>query len=53
MNKVAQPMTRKEWEALPEEVKRFLSWERAQLPAVIIEPDPEKVEEAVKYFTDK
>lgn len=48
---IAPAMTREEWEKLPAEVKRFLPWERAQLPAVIILPDPAAVDAAVAYFT--
>jgi hypothetical protein len=50
---VAPPMTREQWEALPDEVKRFLPWERAQLPAVIVNPSPAKDRrEGYRYFTE-
>jgi hypothetical protein len=49
----APAMTREEWERLPAEVKRFLPWERAQLPAVIVDPKPAKARgEGYKHFTE-
>jgi hypothetical protein len=53
-NKVAAPaMTRDEWQALPEAVRRFIPWERARRPLTIkrVAP-PAKAREGYKYFTE-
>jgi hypothetical protein len=53
-NTVTAPaMTRQDWEALPEAVRRFIPWERARKPLTVkrVGP-PAKAREGYKYFTE-
>lgn len=54
-NKIIAPaMTREEWEALPEAVRRFIPWERAREPLTVkrvAPPDRAKMD-GYKYFTE-
>ncbi len=49
--KYLPPMSRQEWEALPDCVKRFVTWKDAQQGKVIELPDKKTTEAAVEYFT--